>query len=100
MSYTLSILTPSGKVFEGTVDALLAPGLEGHFGIFTQHAPFIAALKRGILKLQIKNQMNLFVIDSGILEVNAEHETIVLADQIEQVSNLEEAQKKLQMSEN
>ena len=50
-SYDLDIVTPSGSIFSGPVERLQAPGSQGSFGVLARHAPMIAALKTGSLRL-------------------------------------------------
>ena len=49
MAVAVSILTPEGKVFEGDVYSVSAPGALGSFGVLEGHAPMIAALGTGVL---------------------------------------------------
>ena len=82
--FQLSIVLPSGKVFDEKIDSVAAPGLVGGLEIFSGHAPVVCALKSG--KVRIKNKegkdIRVFEIDSGILEVDATHQALILADQI------------------
>jgi F-type H+-transporting ATPase subunit epsilon len=82
MSFQLSILTPSGKVFEDTVDSVAAPGLEGGFEVYGQHQPFLAALQAGAVKVRKPEGNTIFKIDSGVLEVMANHNVLILADRV------------------
>lgn len=82
--FKLSVITPLGKVFEDTVTSLAAPGLTGGFEVYSNHMPMICALKTGAIRIRksalAKEQA--IKIDSGILEVNADHDVLLLADQI------------------
>lgn len=51
----LEILTPDEEVYSGEVDSILCPGLDGYFGILNSHAPLIASLKQGNLKVTPAN---------------------------------------------
>ena len=79
--FQLSILTPSGKVFEDNVESVAAPGLEGGFEVYSGHMPFLSALKAGAVRVRKEGKEQSFTIDSGVLEVNATHNVLVLADQ-------------------
>lgn len=80
MSFSLSILTPEGKVYEDTVDSLLAPGLQGGFEIYSNHQAMLAALKAGMLRVRKDGKENTFNCASGILEVKPDHQVLVLVD--------------------
>ncbi|MBF0489052.1 MAG: ATP synthase F1 subunit epsilon [Candidatus Omnitrophica bacterium] len=81
--FQLSIVTPSGKVFEETVESLAAPGLMGGLEVYSNHEPMLCALKGGLVRIR-KDGKNIKVltIDSGVLEVDATHNVLLLADQI------------------
>jgi F-type H+-transporting ATPase subunit epsilon len=80
MSFQLSIITPQGKAFEGQVESLSAPGLEGGFEVYTGHAAIVSALKEGKLKVRHGGQEQVFTTASGVLEVAPDHNVTVLVD--------------------
>ncbi len=80
-NYKLSIITPEGQIFQEQVEALTAPGHEGFFGVQAQHAPMIAALKPGQLKIKTGSRERTFKIESGVLEIDSNHQVVVLVDQ-------------------
>ena len=43
----VSIVTPRREVFAGEALSLVAPGVEGEFGILPGHTPFLTNLVRG-----------------------------------------------------
>ena len=47
----LEIITPDKKVFSGDVEEVKLPGADGSFGILNNHAPIIATLKKGTVKV-------------------------------------------------
>lgn len=81
VNYKLSIITPDGQAFQGQVQSLQAPGQAGWLGILAQHAPMVVALNPGRLKIQQDVQEKSFEIKSGILEVDASHNVVILVDQ-------------------
>ncbi len=81
MSFKLSILTPAGTVFDGEVDSMAAPGLEGGFEVYSGHAAMMTALKAGEARIKQQGKILTFNIDSGILEVTPQHHVLLLADQ-------------------
>ena len=80
MSYQLSFITPSGKIFEGAVESTLAPGANGVFEVLSGHAPMAITLKEGVVTLRETARKLQFSIGPGILEVNAHHDVLLLAD--------------------
>ena len=81
MSFKLSIVSPSGKVFEDTVDSIAVPGSEGAFEVYSKHTPIISALKSGRVRVRQAGKESAFEITSGILQVDLEHNVSLLADQ-------------------
>ena len=79
-TYQLSIITPGGKVFDGRVESLVAPGSEGFLGIWANHAPMAAALRPGPLTLKQEAETLYFAVSSGILEVDSQRNVLVLCD--------------------
>jgi F-type H+-transporting ATPase subunit epsilon len=69
----LDLLTPEGNIFSGDVYGVQMPGVTGTVEVLQHHAPMIAALKDGKLKiLQEKlngGQENFYDIQSGFVEV-------------------------------
>ncbi len=80
--FHLSIITPSGKTFEDTVESVAAPGLMGGFEVYSKHMPMLCALKTGAVRIRKADKEQTVKIDSGILEVNAAHNVLLLTDQI------------------
>ena len=76
----LEIITPDKKVFSGEVEAIKLPGAEGSFGILDNHAPIIATLKKGTVKVtDSKKAVENFEINGGVVEV-LNNKVIVLAE--------------------
>lgn len=66
----LDILTPEHKVYSGNVYGVQLPGIEGSFEILEKHAPMIATLGKGKMKIiKDKNTTELYEISGGFVEV-------------------------------
>lgn len=66
----LEILTPEHNIYSGNVRGIQLPGIEGSFEIFENHAPIIASLGKGKMKIiKEKNDTEIFEISSGFVEV-------------------------------
>ncbi len=76
----LEIITPEKKVFNGNVEAVQFPGADGSFGVLNNHAPIIAALKEGTIKVTDNHKhIESFEIKGGVVEV-LNNKVIVLAE--------------------
>lgn len=82
-TFELEILTPNRKVYAGTVSSLIAPAAYGYLGVWSNHAPMVAALKPGRVTYR-DTSGNTTVLESkgsGLLEINRNRATL-LADEI------------------
>lgn len=52
------LITPTQLVFEGDAELVIAVTTEGEEGILPQHAPFLAALKPGVLRANVVKDGN------------------------------------------
>lgn len=76
----LEIITPDKKLYSGDVDAVKLPGADGSFGVLKNHAPIIATLQKGIVKItDTKKQVSSVEINGGVVEV-LNNKIIVLAE--------------------
>ena len=76
----VEILTPERKLFSGEVYGVQLPGVTGSFEVLDKHAPLVAALKAGRLKiLKDKNHhVTFFDIQSGFVEVINNRTTVLV----------------------
>lgn len=51
-SFSVSILTPHRKVFDGTAESLVAPAALGYVGILANHAPYMTTLTDGKITIR------------------------------------------------
>ncbi|MFN8285001.1 MAG: ATP synthase F1 subunit epsilon [Chitinophagales bacterium] len=65
----LNILTPELKVFSGEADSVILPGINGKFEVLNNHAPMIASITEGVVKVRKGNDKQEFKVKSGIVEV-------------------------------
>ncbi len=65
----LKIISPEKVIFNGEVDSLKVPGLQGSFEILTNHAPIISSLVKGEVEYKGKGESNKLSIVGGFVEV-------------------------------
>ncbi|MGB0368636.1 MAG: ATP synthase F1 subunit epsilon [Flavobacteriales bacterium] len=76
----LEIVTPDEKIFEGEAKHVQLPGKEGLFGIMDKHAPIVATLTKGKIKVEaVDGDIQHFEIGGGVVEMN-NNKVIVLAE--------------------
>ena len=49
--FDLSVVTPDGAAFEGQAEMIIVPGQIGEIGVLARHAPLIATLKAGSIRI-------------------------------------------------
>jgi len=77
--FTLEIITPLGTFFKGEILHVRAPGVEGDFGVLADHAPLMAGLKAGRLRVEDPDESFDFVMTGGFFEVHS-NRAVVLAE--------------------
>jgi F-type H+-transporting ATPase subunit epsilon len=76
----IEIITPDKKLFSGEVSSAQFPGSDGSFGIMNNHAPLIATLRKGDIKVkETSDQEQTFAVNGGVVEV-LNNNIIVLAE--------------------
>ena len=56
-------------MFQGDVDIVVLPGSAGEMGILPHHAPVLAILKYGVIKIRKNGKEELFTVAGGLAEV-------------------------------
>jgi len=64
----VSVISPESILFEGEADSVVAPAYDGEVGILTGHAPMMAVLGTGELRLGSPGSRK-FKVDGGFLQV-------------------------------
>ncbi len=76
---TLEILTPETKLYSGEVYGIQLPGIAGSFEVLDKHAPLVAALGKGNIKvLKSKTDITNYTIESGFVEVLNNKTTVLV----------------------
>jgi F-type H+-transporting ATPase subunit epsilon len=73
----LEVVTPEKLLLSQQVDEVIAPGLEGDFGVLPGHCHFLSTLRIGELRYRLGEQMNLMAILWGYAEVTPTKVTIM-----------------------
>jgi F-type H+-transporting ATPase subunit epsilon len=87
---TLEITTPTRLVVTEQVDEVVAPGIEGYFGVLPGHAPFLTTLGVGIVTYRIGRDEHQLAVSGGFAEVRND-KVIILADSAERPEEIDRA---------
>lgn len=90
----LEIVTPEASIFQGEVDSVTVPGVDGQFQMLNNHAPIVSLLQEGNVKIQgdlkldeayeaqfksVDKTTRVLAIKSGTIELN-DNKIIILVD--------------------
>jgi len=77
--YEVSVIAPDRVVFEGKIESMVAPGSEGYFGVLAGHAPMVAELGWGELKLRTQGgDERYYAVARGFVEVGWDRVTVLV----------------------
>lgn len=77
-TFSFEILTLQKLFLRETVRFVIAPGQEGAFEILPGHAPFVFALKPGLLQIRMPGAQDQYVVvGGGFLVVQPERTTVL-----------------------
>ena len=88
MTIRCEIVSQDRTVFQGDVDIVVLPGVAGEMGILPHHAPVLAILKYGVIKVRHSGKEELFAVAGGLAEVQPDIVTI-LADAAENIEDID-----------
>jgi F-type H+-transporting ATPase subunit epsilon len=72
-----SLVSPERELFSGPVDQVDASGVEGDFGVFAGHAPFMTALKEGPVTVRDGGAIRVYQVRGGFADVTPEGLTVL-----------------------
>ena len=78
-----SLVAPERELFSGEVDQVDASGVEGDFGVFAGHAPFMTALKEGPLTVRDGGRVTVYQVRGGFAEITPQGLTVLAEHAVE-----------------
>ena len=88
MSLQLEIVTPERLAYSDTVDAVVLPGSEGEMGVLPHHAPLLATLGIGELRIRKGGAEEAFAIVGGFVQVRPD-KVVVMAETADMASEID-----------
>ncbi len=78
-TFPLELVSPEKLLFSEPVQSVIAPGIDGSFGVLAGHAPLLTELQVGIVKITLQNGLEAFLaVSGGYMQVTKE-KVIILA---------------------
>jgi F-type H+-transporting ATPase subunit epsilon len=88
MPIRCEVVSQDRIVFQGDVDIVNLPGMDGDMGILPNHSPVLALLRFGVISIKTKTDEQFFTVAGGVAEVQPDQVTI-LADAAENVDEID-----------
>jgi F-type H+-transporting ATPase subunit epsilon len=79
-TFDLSLVTPDGAAFEGEAEMVVVPGAAGEIGVLARHAPLVAMLKAGEIRVKANGGWQTFAAGPGYFKVQRDR-AIILVDE-------------------
>ena len=81
-TFDLSVVTPEGAVFEGEAQMLIVPGAGGEIGVLARHAPLVAMLKAGEVRVRAGGEWQSFAAGPGYFRVHQDRALVLVDDAV------------------
>ena len=78
MPFELTIVTPGGQAYQGTVERVILPGSEGEFGVLAGHERFLSSLRIGAVEILTQEGSLYAAIADGFAEVDGNTVTVLV----------------------
>jgi F-type H+-transporting ATPase subunit epsilon len=81
-TFELSLVTPEGAAFEGEAEMVIVPGADGEIGVLARHAPLVAMLKAGEIRVKASGEWQAFAAGPGYFKVQQDRALALVDDAV------------------
>ena len=81
-TFDLSVVTPDGAAFEGEAEMVIVPGAAGEIGVLARHAPLVAMLKAGEIRVKAGKEWQSFAAGPGYFKVQQDRAIALVDDAV------------------
>jgi F-type H+-transporting ATPase subunit epsilon len=81
-TFDLSVVTPDGAAFEGEAEMVIVPGAAGEIGVLARHAPLVAMLMAGEIRVKAENDWQSFAAGPGYFKVQQDRAIALVDDAV------------------
>jgi F-type H+-transporting ATPase subunit epsilon len=81
-TFDLSLVTPEGAAYEGEAEMLIVPGAAGEIGVLARHAPLVAMLKAGEIRIKANGGWQTFAAGPGYFKVHQDRAIVLVDDAV------------------
>jgi F-type H+-transporting ATPase subunit epsilon len=96
-TFDLSVVTPEGAAYEGEAEMLIVPGAAGEIGVLARHAPLVAMLKAGEIRVKARGEWQTFAAGPGYFKVQQDRAIVLVDDAVRaEEIDVEEARREVE----
>ena len=81
-TFDLSLVTPEGAAFEGEAEMVVVPGDAGEIGVLARHAPLVALLRAGEVRVKSEGEWRSFATGPGYFQVRRDRAIALVDDAV------------------
>ncbi len=81
-TFSLAVVTPEGSAFEGEAERLVVPGAAGEIGVLARHAPLVAMLAAGEIRIKAGDEWQSFAAGPGYFQVHRDRAIVLVDDAV------------------
>ena len=84
----LEVVNPYEVFFEGRIESIVLPTVDGQFGIMPGHSPIVVAVAPGIVRVQMDGETKVFTVSEGFAEIG-QHVVVIVCNAAEWPSEID-----------
>ena len=81
-TFDLSLVTPEGVAYEGEAEMIIVPGAAGEIGVLPRHAPLVAMLRAGEIRVKAASEWTAFATGPGYFKVQRDRAIVLVDDAV------------------
>ena len=81
-TFSLSVVTPDGAAFDGEAERIVVPGAAGDIGVLARHAPLVAMLRAGEIRIRTGDRWQAFASGPGYFKVQRDRAIVLVDDAV------------------
>jgi F-type H+-transporting ATPase subunit epsilon len=81
-TFDLSLVTPEGAAYEGEAEMLIVPGAAGEIGVLARHAPLVAMLRAGEIRIKAGGEWQTFAAGPGYFKIQQDRAIVLVDDAV------------------
>ena len=81
-TFDVSLVTPEGAAYEGEAEMLIVPGAAGEIGVLARHAPLVAMLKAGEIRVRAAGEWQAFAAGPGYFKIQQDRAIALVSDAV------------------